>query len=88
VTLRSRLSRLKRHWPRTDPEDLWYPTPDERATLLRKVFGRLGRPDPFPALEGGRYVDAFMPWFKSGGFYPPGMAEVVEEEPSGIGLFS
>jgi hypothetical protein len=80
--------RLERHWPRTDPEYLWYPTPEERATLLRKVLGRIGRADPFPALQGRSYWDAFTPWYKAGGNYPPGMADVVNEEPSGIGRYS
>jgi hypothetical protein len=88
VTLRSRLSRLERHWPRTDPEELWHPTLDERATLLSKVLGRLGRADPFPALQGRSYLDAFKPWYKAGGIYPPGMVEVAEENPPVIGLFS
>jgi hypothetical protein len=88
MTLRSRLSRLERHWPRVDESDLWYPTPDERAALLRKVLGRLGRPDPFPTLQCQGYLDAFTPWFKAGGIYPPGMADLTEGEPSGVGRLS
>jgi hypothetical protein len=78
VSIRSRLSRLESRWPRTDPADLWYPTPDESAALIRAVFGRLGRPDPFPALQGQSYLGAFMPWFHAGAIYPPGLADLVE----------
>jgi hypothetical protein len=88
VNIRSRVNRLERHWPRTDPANLWYPTPDERAALLRKVLGRLGWPDPFPALQGEGYLGAFMPWFHAGAIYSPELAGVVEDEPSDIGLFS
>jgi hypothetical protein len=88
VSIRSRMRRLERHWPRTDPANLWYPTLDERATLIRKVLGRLGRPDPFPTLQCQGYLDAFTPWFKAGGIYPPEIADLTEGEPSGVGLLS
>ena len=88
MSVRNRVSRLERHWPRTDPANLWYPTPGERASLIRAVLGRLGRPDPFPALQGRGYLDAFTPWFHAGGIYPPGMADVTEGQPSGVGPLS
>ena len=70
--------------PRTDPENLWYPTPDERASLLRAVLGRLRRSDPFPALQGQGYLDAFSPWFRGGGLCE---AHRAEEESCSIGSF-
>jgi hypothetical protein len=65
--MRNHVSRLERRWPRTDPANLWYSTPDERAALIRKALGRLGRPDAFPALQGEDYLGAFSPWFHAGG---------------------
>jgi hypothetical protein len=86
LSFRSRINRLERRVPHTDPANTWNATPEDRAALVRAVFRRLHRPDPFPPLEGTGYLDTFFPWFRAGGHYLPSIADAVDEEPSGIGF--
>jgi hypothetical protein len=86
LSFRSRINRLERRVPHTDPANTWKATPEDRAALVRAVFRRLHRRDPFPSLEGTCYLGAFFPWFRAGGHYSPSMVDSVEEETLALGF--
>jgi hypothetical protein len=78
---RARLQRLEKalaqqhESERSAPENVWYPTPEERVQALRRISGWTVRTDPFPDKDGECYLTAFLPWYMENAGTWPGWAQ-------------